>query len=83
MARITTPIQASLNTATWEGAVNTPEAVTFWRNSQVPFRGALRNEGHLKFETGAGGLLIVLIIMKNGKMEKAPENHVIPYGIKN
>ena len=58
MARITIPIQASLNTATWEGAVNTPEAITFWKNSQVPFRGALRNEGHIQFETGPNGILI-------------------------
>jgi len=49
-------LAASVDGAGWEKKVHPVSA--FWHNSQVPFRGVMRNEGHLSFEVGEQGLLI-------------------------
>ena len=50
------PLASPVDGSGWEKKVNTE--TLFWHNGQVPFRGVLRNEGHLSFETGAQGLVI-------------------------
>ena len=49
-------LAASVDGAGWEKQVQ--PVPTFWHNSQVPFRGVMRNEWHLSFEVGEQGLLI-------------------------
>jgi hypothetical protein len=58
MPTINIPLQASLETASWEGAVKSPDTISFWENCQTLFKGVLRNEGQLSFDTGAGGLIV-------------------------
>jgi len=50
------PLDASVDSSSWEKKVH-PDYL-FWHNNQVPYKGILRNEGHLSFEVGEQGLII-------------------------